>query len=352
MAALRKTLARRFASLLRPSAVGAPTGRTPLLRRFPLLQKRPFFQPALPPDRLAMPFGADVLAERIRSLSPGRICLDGILPPPPNVEPAGIEGPPPPNVEPAGIEGEEEDKEVKLEAVRKVVRASQVAAARAKLGATGKSVVAYPEFVRICCEASNAEQGMEIARSLDQSGVVIVLGNVVFLKPEEVVQTIENMIPMSLSHENDPSREELMKMEEKKAEIDREAAAQVRKELWCGLGFMVAQTAALMRVTFWELSWDVMEPICFYLTSIYFMAGYGFFLKTSKEPSFESFFVSRFATKQRQLMKAYNFDLSRFNELQQASQRRPPQPPLHPSFTFVSYRHCDRKNPSFIGSSE
>ncbi|WOK94971.1 hypothetical protein Cni_G03676 [Canna indica] len=39
-------------------------------------------------------------------------------------------------------------------------------------GATRKSIVAYPEFVRICCEASNAEQGMEIARSLDQSGVV------------------------------------------------------------------------------------------------------------------------------------------------------------------------------------
>ncbi|THU73375.1 hypothetical protein C4D60_Mb04t22170 [Musa balbisiana] len=132
------------------------------------------------------------------------------------------------------------------------------------------------------------------------------------------------MIPFSSSNDHDSQREELRKMEEAKAEIDRRAASQVRKELWCGMVFIVAQTAALMRATFWELSWDVMEPICFYLTSIYFMAGYAFFIRTSKEPSFEGFFTSRFATKQKRLMKARNFDLTRFNELSQACLRSPP----------------------------
>ncbi|RWW53498.1 hypothetical protein BHE74_00040006 [Ensete ventricosum] len=93
--------------------------------------------------------------------------------------------------------------------------------------------------------------------------------------------------PLHLSsNDNNWQREELRKMEEEKAEIDRRAASQVRKELRCGMIFIVAQTTALLRATFWELSWDVMEPICFYLTSIYFMAGYAFFIKTSKEPSF------------------------------------------------------------------
>ena len=140
----------------------------------------------------------------------------------------------------------------------------------------------------------------------------------------QVVKSIENMIPFSSSNHHSSQREELRKMEEEKAEIDRRAASQVRKELWCGMVFIVAQTAALMRATFWELSWDVMEPICFYLTSIYFMAGYAFFIRTSKEPSFEGFFTSRFATKQKRLMKARNFDLTRFNELSQACLRSPP----------------------------
>lgn len=104
-------------------------------------------------------------------------------------------------------------------------------------------------------------------------------------------------------------------MEKQKAEIDKRADALVRRELWCGLGFLVVQTAAFMRLTFWELTWDVMEPICFYVTSMYFMAGYAFFLRTSKEPSFEGFFQSRFSTKRKQLMKIHDFDMERYNEL-------------------------------------
>lgn len=114
----------------------------------------------------------------------------------------------------------------------------------------------------------------------------------------------------------------------------------MKKELWGGLGFMVVQTIGLMRLTFWELSWDVMEPICFYLTSVYFLAGYSFFLRTSKEPSFESFFQSRFDAKQKRLMKAYNFDLSRFNELK----KRCAAQASFPSEGFApSYCECRRR---------
>ncbi|XP_042406690.1 calcium uniporter protein 3, mitochondrial-like [Zingiber officinale] len=327
MAAFRKSLARRFASLLLPTAadggVGRPCG-------FLFLQKRPLFQRALPPDRQLMLLAADRISERVRSLNPCRICLDVILPPARSEAPVSRE------------EGEVlvEKKRVSLVEVRKLARASLVAVVRARLATVEKSCIAYSEFVRICCEASNSEQGLEIARSLDESGVVVVLGNVVFLRPEEVAKTIEKLIPLSSSHESYHTREELKMLEEKKSEIDKQAAAQVRKELWLGLGFMVVQTAALMRVTFWELSWDVMEPICFYLTSVYFLSGYAFFLRTSKEPSFESFFASRFATKQRRLMKVQNFDLTRFNELSQAFSPSLPPPP-YSKFASASC-HCDR----------
>lgn len=111
---------------------------------------------------------------------------------------------------------------------------------------------------------------------------------------------------------------ELEEMEIQKSEIDQRAEALVRKELWLGLGYLAVQTAGFMRLTFWELTWDVMEPICFYVTSMYFMAGYTFFLKTSKEPSFEGFYQSRFAAKQAKLMKLENFDLERYNQLRKA----------------------------------
>ncbi|KAJ6854271.1 calcium uniporter protein 2, mitochondrial-like [Iris pallida] len=135
----------------------------------------------------------------------------------------------------------------------------------------------------------------------------------------QIAKAIESAIPQTVPQQDDGRKEELREMEEKKAAIDRRAEAGVRRELWCGLGLIVAQTVGFMRLTFWDLSWDVMEPICFYVTSIYFMAGYGFFLRTSREPSFEGFFQSRFAAKQKRLMKACNFDLGRFNQLRSAA---------------------------------
>ncbi|KAG6524416.1 calcium uniporter protein 3, mitochondrial-like [Zingiber officinale] len=337
MAAFREVFSRRFASLLRACAGGGGAGSLSILGRYPFLQKRPLFQPALPPYVPPMILQDDRIAERIRGLSPYRSPLDVILPPAPT---------PTPELK----EEKMEKKSVSLEEAKKVIRASQVASVRSRLLTAGESCISYSDFVRICSEATNSEQGLKIARSLDESGLVLVFGNVVFLKPEEVTQTVENMIPSSLSYQNDRMREELKKMEEKKLEIEKKAAALVRKELWLGLGFMLAQTAGLMRLTFWELSWDVMEPICFYLTSFYFLAGYSFFLRTSKEPCFESFFASRLATKQRSLMEEHKFNLTRFNELCQIF-GQPLPPTANQNFTSASYCHCTGRR-SLVGSSQ
>lgn len=189
MAGFRKTLAHRLWQITR---VGSPATSSSasragshllysgsrdehgLLRRFlsSFVQKRPIFHPALPPDRHALPVG-DRLLERICGLSPDRIRLDLLLPPSAPI--------------PAAAEQEEEEEEEKRPPV------ARVDAARARLRATGKSCVSHAEFVRICCEASGGDRGMEVARSLDESGAVVVWGNVVFLRPEEVRFTVSSL---------------------------------------------------------------------------------------------------------------------------------------------------------------
>ena len=145
-----------------------------------------------------------------------------------------------------------------------------------------------------------------------------------------MAKSIASLIP-SLVNQNEGSKgnEELEEMEKQKTMIDMEADQQVRRELRWGLGFLVAQTAALMRLTFWELTWDVMEPICYFITSSYFMGGYAFFLTTSKEPSFEGIYQSRFMAKQKHLMKLHNFDIHKYNRLRG----------LHCSNPFTSTNH-------------
>ncbi|XP_020581948.1 calcium uniporter protein 4, mitochondrial-like [Phalaenopsis equestris] len=206
-------------------------------------------------------------------------------------------------------------KGASIEELRKAIMASQVEMVRLRLKGIAKSVIEFSEFLRICCECSSEEQGMGLARSLDMRGMVMVHGKVVFLHPDQITKAIQNVITQSLLPPSETKSNELRQLEEKKAMIDKEAEYKVRRELWSGLGFLAAQTMAFMRLTFWELSWDVMEPICFYVTSLYFMAGFIFFMRTSTDPSFESFFNSRFATKQKQLMKEHSFDISRYNEL-------------------------------------
>ncbi|XP_066383378.1 calcium uniporter protein 2, mitochondrial-like [Miscanthus floridulus] len=301
-AVLRRAVAQRFAS------------SSFVLRRF--LQEQPAFRPAVPPDRGFMPLGAD----RIRDLGVGfafpRINLDGLVPP-------AAPAPGPARREPTDA-ALPAAASLTVEEARKVLRATQMEAARARIRASGAGAVPYADFLRLCCDAAGPDAGPSVARALDESGSVIVLGKTVFLRPDMVVKAIENAIPVRqalpvTAESCDPAREEELKaMEAQKADIDRASAAQVRRELWCGLAYLVVQTAGFMRLTFWELSWDVMEPICFYVTSMYFMAGYAFFLRTKKEPSFEGFFESRFAAKQKRVMRARGFDLSRYEELRRA----------------------------------
>ncbi|KAM0915534.1 hypothetical protein ACQ4PT_010794 [Festuca glaucescens] len=290
-AALRRAVAQRFAAA--PQAYG--------MRRF--TQERPAFRPTMPPDAGFMP-----LADRIRDhlgVSFPRINLDGLVPPAPAPAPAR----------------EAEVGSLTVAEARKVLRATQMEAARARVRASREGAVPYAEFLRLCCDAAGADAGPSVARALDESGSVIVLGKTVFLRPEMVVKAIEKVIPIPRAPtiaENDPAREELKAMEAVKVDIDRTATLQVRRELWGGLAALALQTAGFMRLTFWELSWDVMEPICFFVTSTYFMAGYAFFLRTKREPSFEGFFQSRFLVKQKRLMKAQDFDLRRYSELRRA----------------------------------
>ncbi|KAK7383062.1 hypothetical protein VNO78_28728 [Psophocarpus tetragonolobus] len=226
---------------------------------------------------------------------------------------------------------------------RKILRATQMEKVKAKLRNVPECSVPYSDFLRICVEGcENREQGAEFAKILDESGNVIVLGNTVFLRPEQVAKSIESLIYHSIANPNDPRRKELEVMEKQKAMIDDKAKAQVRSELYFGLGILMVQTLGFIRLTFWELSWDVMEPICFFVTSFGFALAYLFFLKTSTEPTFQGFFYHRFKTKQERLMKTYNFDLRRYNEIFKACYPNYPVGATFESSPFFHHHHSGR----------
>ncbi|GER47922.1 hypothetical protein STAS_25061 [Striga asiatica] len=269
-----------------PATAAAASG---FLRRF--LQRRTVSGAF--PSFLGLPTG-EILRERLQP--PPRIRLDGL-------------GPPAPEAGDVLRVGAAEARRL-----LRLVRAEQV---RERLRGIPASTVAYGEFERVCGEVCGGDRAAaaELARTLDECGNVIVLGGVVFLHPDQVAKSIETLISQSISMPNDPRIKELENLETQKAAIDQKARFMVHAELYCGLGLMVLQTLGFMRLTFWELSWDVMEPICFFVTSLHFALAYAFFLRTSKEPSFEGYSQRRFKVKQMKLMKSNKFDVERYNEL-------------------------------------
>lgn len=46
---------------------------------------------------------------------------------------------------------------------------------------------------------------------------------------------------------------------------------------WVGLGLMSVQFGVLARLTWWEYSWDIMEPVTYFVTYGTAMAAYAYY---------------------------------------------------------------------------
>lgn len=127
---------------------------------------------------------------------------------------------------------------------------------------------------------------------------------------------IRRAMPLDQSPEEDQIKEEFNKLRIMKEEIDVLAHRQVRKILWCGLATSMVQIGLFFRLTFWEFSWDVMEPITFFATATGIIVGYAYFLMTSRDPTYQDFMKRLFLSRQRKLLKSHKFDVERFKELE------------------------------------
>ncbi|XP_055629568.1 calcium uniporter protein, mitochondrial [Toxorhynchites rutilus septentrionalis] len=72
-------------------------------------------------------------------------------------------------------------------------------------------------------------------------------------------------------------------LEVKKNELDQKAARHTSALTWVGLGLMSVQFGVLARLTWWEYSWDIMEPVTYFVTYGTAMAAYAYYVLTKQE---------------------------------------------------------------------
>ncbi|GJN28436.1 hypothetical protein PR202_gb16560 [Eleusine coracana subsp. coracana] len=225
--------------------------------------------------------------------------------------------PSPPPRGPAQAEAPE--LEVTPAEARRLVRLVGVEALKQRLRDGKDEVVGYDELLDACVEAGAARTHTEaeaLARAMDDAGVLLLFRDKAYLHPEKVVDLVRRAVPLALEPKNDPRKEEFKQLQERKEEIDKLAHKQVRRILWSGLGFFMCQVGLFFRLTFWEFSWDVMEPVAFFTTASGLLVGYAYFLITSRDPTYQDFMERLFSSRQRKLCAMHKFDMERYLELQ------------------------------------
>ncbi|KAJ3045600.1 hypothetical protein HK097_001178 [Rhizophlyctis rosea] len=152
-----------------------------------------------------------------------------------------------------------------------------------------------------------------LANALQQGGLLLSLDG----QPHHVrVPTFEERVE-PLKKELVGVEGELQPLMKRKAELDRLASQTSRRIAWFGLGTLCAQWGLMARLTWWEYSWDVMEPISYFVGAGTGILGYMFYMITSKEYTYESLSAITVTRQQRRLYQTHKFDLPRYVSLKE-----------------------------------
>ena len=72
------------------------------------------------------------------------------------------------------------------------------------------------------------------------------------------------------------------KCSQKRQELEPVAERRTTALTWVGLGLMSVQFGILARLTWWEYSWDIMEPVTYFVTYGTAMAAYAYYVVTKQ----------------------------------------------------------------------
>ncbi|XP_052124389.1 calcium uniporter protein, mitochondrial [Frankliniella occidentalis] len=129
------------------------------------------------------------------------------------------------------------------------------------------------------------------------------------------VQEHQLLMERELLARLEETKTELAPMEEIAREISTQAESWVVMKTFFLLFLMGAQFGVLGRLTWWEYSWDIMEPVTYFVTYFTAMGFYGYSLVTGQECGYEGYRSRSFLRAFHRLAQRRGLDVARYNEL-------------------------------------
>ncbi|XP_016088412.1 calcium uniporter protein, mitochondrial-like isoform X2 [Sinocyclocheilus grahami] len=111
---------------------------------------------------------------------------------------------------------------------------------------------------------------------------------------------------------------QLQPLEKVKEELSKRAERRTTWVLWGGMAYMATQFGILARLTWWEYSWDIMEPVTYFITYGTAMAMYAYFVLTRQEYLYPDARDRQYLLFFHKGAKRTRFDIEKYNKLKDA----------------------------------
>uniref|UniRef100_A0A8C8WQC1 Calcium uniporter regulatory subunit MCUb n=1 Tax=Panthera leo TaxID=9689 RepID=A0A8C8WQC1_PANLE len=115
----------------------------------------------------------------------------------------------------------------------------------------------------------------------------------------------------------DHLRGQLQPLEQIKAGIEARSEAKTSGLLWAGLALLSVQGGALAWLTWWVYSWDIMEPVTYFITFANSMVFFAYFIVTRQDYTYSAVKSRQFLHFFHKKSKQQHFDVVQYNKLKE-----------------------------------
>jgi hypothetical protein len=169
---------------------------------------------------------------------------------------------------------------------------------------------------------ADAASRADATRAFRDAGAVVVLGDLVYLDGAQVTRDILHALPAVPGAVYGLDPKTLAELESEMAaiqvDVDAAAARAARRSnaiVFGGLVLLCAQLATFVRLTYVELSWDVMEPISYFVGVFNAILLYVYFMVNQRDFSFDDWSKRMRAHFRRRNIERARVDAARYAAL-------------------------------------
>ena len=169
---------------------------------------------------------------------------------------------------------------------------------------------------------ADARSRADATRAFRDAGAVVVLGDLVYLDGAQVTRDILHALPAVPGAVYGLDPKTLAELESEMAaiqvDVDAAAARAARRSnaiVFGGLVLLCAQLATFVRLTYVELSWDVMEPISYFVGVFNAILLYVYFMVNQRDFSFDDWSKRMRAHFRRRNIERARVDAARYAAL-------------------------------------